>query len=202
MVWELCRGGGGAAPGDPRRWEDRKGNRDEPEFLPVLEHFTVRTSDGWKVCPRLSPRPRESISRVLFYLAGNNFWLHRSAHKFSLGNVVQIRARRQCTACARSSSIQLTRIELLLRTRSSSGSQRGAGKGRQAKGGSREARFRPPPSAEPQGRAQLHFEKLAGREVRAPRLGALTRRPKGYLPHSVLLPGLSILGRAGVCLSA
>jgi hypothetical protein len=119
----------GAALGDTRGWEDHKGTWDEPEFLPVLKHFTVRTSDGWKVCPRLSPRPRESISRVLFYLAGNNFWLHRSAHKFSLGNVVQIKARRQCTACARSSSIQLTRIELLLRTRSSSGRQGGMGGG-------------------------------------------------------------------------
>ncbi|MEJ1281145.1 hypothetical protein NN561_012094 [Cricetulus griseus] len=48
------------------------------------------------------------------------------------------------------------------------------GKGWQGKGGSREARFRPPRSAEPQGRTQLHFVELAGREVRAPRLGADT----------------------------
>lgn len=132
--------------------------------------------DSWWVCPRLSPRPRESISRVLFYLARNNFWLYRSAHKFPLGNVVQIRARRRRTACAHSSSIQLTRIELLQRTRSSSGCQMGGV--RQAKGGSREVRFRPPRSAEPQGRTQLHFVKLAGRKSRAPRLGARTPRPK------------------------
>lgn len=139
-MWESSEGGV-ATPGDTRWWEGRKGNWDEPEFPQFLSiSRSGPPMAGWRVCPRLSPRPRESISRVLFYLARNNFWLHRSAHKFPLGNVVQIRARRRRIACAHSSSIQLTRIELLQRTRSSSGCQMGRGGGGDRRKGEAEKR--------------------------------------------------------------
>ena len=74
----------------------------------------------------------ESVVDVYLYLQeergqGATFGLHRSLHKFPLGNVVLIGARRRRTACARSSSIQLTRIELLQRTRSGAGRAGGGG---------------------------------------------------------------------------
>lgn len=78
-------------------------------------------------------------------------------------------------ACVRSSSIQLTHIELLLRARSSSGHQRGEGQASErGKPRSKVLAFPERASAEPEPRPQLHFVKLAGREVRAPRPGALT----------------------------
>lgn len=82
----------------------------------------------------LAPHPCLGRLSPAFYFPwqGATFGLHRSLHKFPLGNVVLIGARRRRTACARSSSIQLTRIELLQRTR------RGAGRGGRAGAGRRE----------------------------------------------------------------
>lgn len=82
----------------------------------------------------LAPHPGLGRLSPAFYFPwqGATFGLHRSPHKFPLGNVVLIGARRRRTACARSSSIQLTRIELLQRTR------RGAGRGGRAGAGGRE----------------------------------------------------------------
>lgn len=131
IVWELFgeAGDGGGSPwGIRRRRWGRQGSGDPPEFFPVLGHFTVCISDGGSV---LAPHPCLGRLSPAFYFPwqGATFGLHRSPHKFPLGNVVLICARRRRTACARSSSIQLTRIELLQRTR------RGAGRGGRAGAG-------------------------------------------------------------------
>lgn len=77
----------------------------------------------------LAPHPCLGRLSPAFYFPwqGATFGLHRSLHKFPLGNVVLIGARRRRTACARSSSIQLTRIELLQRTRRGAGRAGGGG---------------------------------------------------------------------------
>lgn len=79
-TFQLCgncleRRGGGSQWGTRKRGWGRQGNGDPPDFLPVHGHFVVCTSDGWRLYPGPSPRPREIISRVLFSLAGSNFWL-------------------------------------------------------------------------------------------------------------------------------
>lgn len=98
IVWELCRGGG-LLLGTQGGGRTVKGTGMSLSFSQFLSISRSGPPMAGRSAHCLSPRPRENISRVLFYLAGNNFWLHRSAHKFSLGNVVQIKARRQCTAC-------------------------------------------------------------------------------------------------------
>ncbi|XP_037676712.1 collagen alpha-1(I) chain-like [Choloepus didactylus] len=96
---------------------------------------------------------------------GATFGADRSPHKFPLGNVVLIGARRWRSACARSSSIQLTRIEPLLRTPRSAGrGALGEGGGRPQAAGSGEARFRPHPRAQSLKGKKPQFIKLAGRD--------------------------------------
>lgn len=65
----------GAQGGGDRWCGDGRGGKIRQKCPPVHGHFTVCTSDGWRVCPGPSPPPREIISRVLFSLAGSNFWL-------------------------------------------------------------------------------------------------------------------------------